>query len=256
MLRFFTCKSQKCVQVQILKSQLAFKYTSCRNYIGDFENEKLHCFWKCEFLLQIVWTCRGQRYHASATHCNKMQHTTAHCNTMQHTATHCNTLQHTATSCKYHGRTRSSGGMHGKSVVGTHINFLNEYHQLQHTATHCNTLQRTAAHCNTLQTWQSWWYSLETLSVLPDRVQHTATHCTTLLHSATHCDTLQYTATHCNTLQLPANVTLDDDTLLKHCPSSQTDPTPSHCRSSTSATHTSPLPTNPELHTHRAGIYI
>ena len=31
--------------------------------------------------------------HATATHCNTLQHT------LQHTATHCNTLQHTATPC-------------------------------------------------------------------------------------------------------------------------------------------------------------
>jgi len=42
--------------------------------------------------------------HASATHCNTLQHIAAHCHTLQHTATHCDsfvcyTLQHTIHKC-------------------------------------------------------------------------------------------------------------------------------------------------------------
>ena len=85
--------------------------------------------------------CPGQR--SGCVHCCEASHghnmsTATHCERLQHTTVQKNTPQHTAsTRALLRGLARSLN----VQQAATHCNTL------QHTATHCNTVQHTATHC-------------------------------------------------------------------------------------------------------------
>jgi len=133
----------------------------------------------------IVCSSRNQTLHHTASHCNALQHTATHCNKLQRTtAEHCSTLQHTPTLTEKGGKKtirfvlsvageitpkpvrRNVSTEKKKKNAATEIcstcwsnmslekreqkarqATLTHCHQMQHAETHYNTLQRALKHC-------------------------------------------------------------------------------------------------------------
>jgi len=113
--------------------------------------------------------CPGQR--SGCVHCCEASHghnmsTATHCERLQHTTVQKNTPQHTAsTRALLRGLARS---------LNVHCNML------QQAATHCNTLQRIATHCNTLHP------LVHCCEASHGQEMSTTTCCNTLKHAAAH----------------------------------------------------------------------
>ena len=113
-------------------------------YCSSFVFGTTHCTLTFSPFCVILLRAKAREYAPTptATHHNKLQHTTTHNNTLHHPALPYNLRQH----------------------------------PLQHNARHCTTLQHTALPCNTLQS------APTTAATHCNTLQHTATHCDTRQH--------------------------------------------------------------------------